>query len=89
MSPRLSRAEIDAHLPLKPLVFEVLLALLDGERHGWGLVREVQQRGAFARHDARQLLSHAARHARDGLIDRSRSARRYPTNTMSGGATSG
>jgi DNA-binding PadR family transcriptional regulator len=31
-------------LPLKPLVFQVLLALTDGERHGWSLVREVQQR---------------------------------------------
>jgi DNA-binding PadR family transcriptional regulator len=33
--------------PLKPLVFQVLLALFDGERHGWALVREVQQRGGF------------------------------------------
>ena len=33
--------------PLKPLVFQVLLALIDGERHGWSLVREVQQRGGF------------------------------------------
>jgi DNA-binding PadR family transcriptional regulator len=32
---------------LKPLVFQVLLALVDGERHGWHLVREVQQRGGF------------------------------------------
>ncbi len=31
-------------LPLKPLVFQVLLALTEGERHGWSLVREVQQR---------------------------------------------
>jgi DNA-binding PadR family transcriptional regulator len=31
------------HLPLKPLVFDVLLALDAGERHGWGLVREIQQ----------------------------------------------
>src|SRR3954470_559963 len=35
--------------PLKPLVFQVLLALVDGERHGWSLVREVQQRGEFER----------------------------------------
>src|SRR3954462_3906563 len=34
--------------PLKPLVFQVLLALVDGDRHGWSLVREVQQRGSFA-----------------------------------------
>ena len=33
--------------PLKPLVFQILLALVDGERHGWSLVREVQQRGGF------------------------------------------
>ena len=31
-------------VPLKPLVFQVLLALTEGERHGWSLVREVQQR---------------------------------------------
>jgi DNA-binding PadR family transcriptional regulator len=29
---------------LKPLVFEVLLALVDTARHGWGLVREVEER---------------------------------------------
>ena len=40
---------VDDHLPLKPLVFEVLLALADGERHGWSLVRDVQQRGGFGR----------------------------------------
>jgi DNA-binding PadR family transcriptional regulator len=30
-------------LPLKPLVFQVLLALTEGERHGWSLVKEIQQ----------------------------------------------
>src|SRR6188768_2419702 len=35
--------------PLKPLVFQVLLALVDGESHGWALVRDVQQRGGFDR----------------------------------------
>jgi DNA-binding PadR family transcriptional regulator len=49
MPPRIPPAEIDRHLPLKPLVFQVLLALTDGKRHGWSLVREVQQRGGFAR----------------------------------------
>lgn len=44
-----TRDELQAHLPLKPLVFQVLLALADGERHGWSLVREVQQRGGFER----------------------------------------
>jgi DNA-binding PadR family transcriptional regulator len=40
---------VEDYLPLKPLVFEVLLALVGGERHGWSLVRDVQQRGGFGR----------------------------------------
>ena len=44
-----SDRDVERHLPLKPLVFQVLLALADGERHGWSLVREVQQRGGFTR----------------------------------------
>jgi DNA-binding PadR family transcriptional regulator len=31
-------------LPLKPVVFDILLLLADGERHGWSLVRELEQR---------------------------------------------
>ena len=31
-------------MSLKPLVFETLLALSDEPRHGWSLVRDVQQR---------------------------------------------
>jgi len=54
---------------LKPVVFEVLLALADAPRHGWGLVREVEARldsgpllpGNFYR-TLRRLLA-------DGLIE--------------------
>jgi DNA-binding PadR family transcriptional regulator len=31
-------------VPLKPLVFQILLALAEGERHGWRLVRDLEQR---------------------------------------------
>jgi DNA-binding PadR family transcriptional regulator len=31
-------------LPLTPIVFQVLLALSDGDRHGYGIIREVDQR---------------------------------------------
>ena len=34
----------DRFLPLKPLVLDVLLALADGKRHGWSLIRDIQQR---------------------------------------------
>ena len=30
-------------LPLKPLVFQILLGLSAGERHGWSLVKEVRE----------------------------------------------
>ena len=43
------RAKVESFLPLKPLVFQALLALSDEDRHGWSLVREVQQRGGFTR----------------------------------------
>lgn len=34
---------------LKPLVFQILLALGDGEpRHGWSVIRDLQQRDGFA-----------------------------------------
>ena len=46
---RLTQADVETHLPLKPLVFQILLTLASGERHGWSIVREVQQRGGFAR----------------------------------------
>jgi DNA-binding PadR family transcriptional regulator len=48
--PRTSPSlDTSKHLPLKPLVFQVLLCLAEGERHGWSLVRDVQQRGGFDR----------------------------------------
>jgi DNA-binding PadR family transcriptional regulator len=31
-------------MPLKPLVFEILLALVERPRHGWDLVADVEQR---------------------------------------------
>ena len=32
------------HLPLTPVVLNVLLALADGERHGYGIMLEVRER---------------------------------------------
>jgi DNA-binding PadR family transcriptional regulator len=31
-------------MPLRPLVFETLLALAAGDQHGWALIRELEQR---------------------------------------------
>jgi DNA-binding PadR family transcriptional regulator len=52
----MGNARSDGSEPLKPLVFQILLALADEGRparttgrHGWSLVREIQQRGSFGR----------------------------------------
>jgi DNA-binding PadR family transcriptional regulator len=34
----------EQHLPLTPTVFHILLALADEERHGYGIIKEVQFR---------------------------------------------
>ncbi len=37
-------ARIDTQLPLTPPVFHILLALADGERHGYAIMQEVGER---------------------------------------------
>jgi DNA-binding PadR family transcriptional regulator len=44
MSP-LARAAEDL-LPLRPVVFQVLLSLADGERHGYAIVLDIAERSA-------------------------------------------
>ena len=36
--------EIDALLPLSPAVFHILLALADEERHGYAIMRDIEDR---------------------------------------------
>jgi DNA-binding PadR family transcriptional regulator len=43
------RDRVDRFLPLKPFVLEVLLELAEGKRHGWSLIRDLQQRGGGER----------------------------------------
>lgn len=42
MTPR----DPDSLLPLKPVVFQVLLSLVDGERHGYGIVQDIADRSS-------------------------------------------
>ena len=37
-----------AHLPLTPATFQILMALVDGERHGYAIMTEVAERSAHA-----------------------------------------
>jgi DNA-binding PadR family transcriptional regulator len=43
------RVRTDRFLPLKPFVLDVLLELAGGKRHGWSLIRDLQQRDGFNR----------------------------------------
>jgi len=38
------RFDADAHLPLTPASFEILVALADGEKHGYAIIKEVARR---------------------------------------------
>jgi len=40
----MSKSTSDENLPLTPAVFEILLALADQDRHGYGIMQEVEQR---------------------------------------------
>ena len=70
---------VDGHLPLKALVFQILMALADGERHGWALVRDAQQRGGFERIMPGNFYRTLRTMLADGLIEES--ARR-PSKAM-------
>ena len=38
------RVDPDAFLPLKPLAFQILLSLADGERHGYAITQDIAGR---------------------------------------------
>ncbi len=59
-------------LPLTPAVMNILLALADGERHGYGIMREVEGRtGGEARLGPGTLYGSIKRMFADGLIEES------------------
>lgn len=65
-------------LPLKPVVFHVLLSLNEGERHGWSLVREVQDRTGDRKLLPANFYRTLRRMLDDGLIEES--GRRRPAD---------
>jgi DNA-binding PadR family transcriptional regulator len=71
----MDRFRPDAFLPLTPIAFEILLALADGERHGYSILQEVEQRsaGAISMH-AGTLYRALARLLEQELIEELREA---------------
>ena len=42
----MDKIRVEAFLPLTPVAFEILLALADGEQHGYSIMREVGRRSS-------------------------------------------
>ena len=67
----LSRAA-DELLPLRPVVFQVLLSLADGERHGYAIVQDIAERSAARlRLEPGNLYRHLKFMLDEGLIEES------------------
>ena len=56
-------------LPLKDLVFRILVALAEGERHGWNLVQELDESSGGTRLLPGHLYRTLDRMLEDGLIE--------------------
>lgn len=63
---------IAAQLPLKPVELELLLALVDEERHGYALVQQIaEQTGGLVRLEPGNLYRVIKRLLADGLVQES------------------
>ena len=68
--PRDIDAEIQALLPLAPAFFHILIALGDGERHGYSIMQDVEQRtGGRVRMGPGTLYGSIKRMLAEGLIE--------------------
>ena len=64
--------QINTLLPLKPVEVELLLALVDEERHGYGLVQEISERSeGVVRLEPGNLYRVIKRLLADGLVQES------------------
>jgi len=64
---------IESHLPLTPALFHVLLALADGDKHGYAILKDVSLRtGGEVRLSTGTLYGIIKRLLSDGMIEGSR-----------------
>jgi DNA-binding PadR family transcriptional regulator len=61
---------VETLLPLRPVEFQILLSLAGGERHGYGIIQDAEERGE-AVPDVGTLYRALARMADQGLIAQS------------------
>ena len=72
MPDRPRRPLAETFIPLSPVVFDILLALSDDERHGYGIMQEVSRRSDGAtRLRPGSLYRALARLVQEGLVEES------------------
>ena len=59
----------DDQPPLRPVEFHILLSLANGERHGYGIIRDIEGRGETAVPDVGTMYRALARMAELRLIE--------------------
>jgi len=60
---------IDKHLPVRRVEFHILLSLAAGERHGYGIIRDIETRSETSIPDIGTMYRALARMAEAGLIE--------------------
>ena len=63
------RDRIEAYLPLRLVEFHVLLSLAAGERHGYGIIQDIEERDESAVPDVGTMYRALARMVESGLIE--------------------
>ena len=63
------RRPVDRHLPLRRVEFHILLSLAAGERHGYGIIRDIEARGETAVPDVGTMYRALARMVENRLIE--------------------
>ena len=63
------RRRADAQAPLRTVEFHILLSLAAGERHGYGIIRDIEARGEATAPDVGTMYRALSRMVDGGLIE--------------------
>ena len=65
----MDRDRIETYLPLRLVEFHVLLSLAAGDRHGYGIIQDIEERDESAVPDVGTMYRALARMVESGLIE--------------------
>ena len=83
------RRNPDECLPLTPAMFEVLIALADGDKHGYAVLKEVERRTEARSRSARGRCMRSSGASSATASSPNRTSGRTPRSTMSGAGITG